>query len=171
MILTRFAVMAVLTFFLNAWVWSVLYHGQMWYAWATMPGTFLHEGAHFLFAEMLDGNPPTFSIWPTWDANGNMDSMGHITFYPNYYNAAVVGLAPLLLAPMAAFFVALAARTLNPLKIIGWCYLAVCSWQSCRPSPADLDVHGFYGSYLYAAPLLVFVVYATYRVTRYTLKV
>jgi hypothetical protein len=171
MIQVRFMLLALATFYLNGLVWSTLQHGQGWYALVTLPGTFLHEAVHYLFALALDGNPGTFSIIPTWDAAGNMQSMGHITFYPNWYNSAIVGLSPVLLAPMAALFIALAARTLNPLKVAGWCFLAVCAWQSCTPSSADLDVHGFYGSYLFALPLLAFSAWATYRVTRYILKI
>ncbi len=171
MIQVRFILLAIATFYLNELVWSALQHGQGVYALVTLTGKFLHEPAHYLFALVLAGRPETFSIIPTWDSDGNMNSMGHITFYPNWYNAAIVGLAPVLLVPATALFIALAARTLNPLKVAGWCFLAVCSWQSCRPSSADLDVHGFYISYLFALPLLAFSAWATYRVTRYILKI
>lgn len=171
MILIRFALYAALTFVVNAWVYQTLYHGQIMYAITTLPGTFLHESMHYIMAVFLNGSPPTFSVLPTFDMNGNMLTMGHITYHPNWYNAAIVGMAPLLLAPMTAFFVALAARTMNPLKVLGWCYLAACAWQSCRPSDADFDTNGYPGSWLFAVPFLLASFYVTYRVTRATLRV
>lgn len=171
MILARFFGLTFLTFFLNELVRMSLYFGHEWYAFVTLPGTFLHEAAHYIFAWALDGDPGEFSIVPTYNLAGKMETMGHITFYPNSYNAALVGLAPLLLIPLGALFIAMAARSTNLLKIILWCFMAVCAWHSCRPSRADLDVHGFIGSYLYAAPVLVIAAWLTYKVTRYILKI
>ena len=77
------------------------------YAVVTLPGTFLHELAHYVAAATLNGHPGNFNLVP----NGN--TLGSVTFRPNWYNAATVGLAPLLLAPLTVFFAAITARSNN----------------------------------------------------------
>jgi hypothetical protein len=113
--------------------WPMLY----WFV--TLPGTVLHEFMHFFTALLLQGSPSGFSVWPTWDAHGEMQTMGHVLFHANWYNAAFVGLAPLMLAPFGVAFLYLAS-------ICSWrtalffFYCAVCAWASLVPSPQDFSI-------------------------------
>jgi len=168
-ILARFAIICVLTFLLGHSM-TALFYSQWLAAIVTLPGTFLHEGAHYLVSALLDGRPEGFSVWPTFDANGNMDTLGHIYSHDNWYNDAAVGTAPLLLMPGTFALCALAARTLNPLKIALFSWFAACAWLSSTPSPQDLSIH-YPQSWFVAIPFLLVVTYLTYRWTRALLKV
>ncbi len=106
--------------------------------WAVLlPGTFMHELAHYGFALLLGGSPDTFSILPSW-SNGSMSSLGHITYYPNWYNAATVGLAPLLVAP-AGFWLCLVGARMGVIGNALTVWAAACSMYSCIPSDVDLQ--------------------------------
>ena len=100
------------------------------YALVTLPGTFFHELAHYLTAAAMGGHPSNFTLAPTAEA------LGSVQFYPTAMNAASVGLAPLLLAPLTFVFVARAAQTWSPI----WLYLSGCSWVACTPSPQDFTI-------------------------------
>ena len=129
-------------------------HSQVLYAVITLPGTFLHEAAHYLAALWLQGNPTGFSIIPTW-SNGQMRTMGHVLFEPTNLNAATVGLAPYLLFFPACFFIALAARCKIQWMVL-WCYVAACGFASLTPSSQDWQIamsHPF--SFILAIPLFV----------------
>lgn len=120
-----------------------------WLYWAvTIPGTFLHESAHWIFAWALQGNPTSFSIIPTLQGDptifeilftkkGNaIQSLGHVMFYPNWYNAATVGLAPLLLGVLGIYTTTLSS-TRKLWKTIPLGYAAACCFASMWPSGAD----------------------------------
>jgi hypothetical protein len=74
-----------------------------------LPGTILHEGAHWIAAFLLNGQPGSFSIWPKRLENGNW-LLGAVTIKNlTWYNGLFIGLAPLvsfifllLLAPQYA---------------------------------------------------------------------
>jgi hypothetical protein len=141
----------VVAVFLLAQALPRYFHNLM-VQWAiTIPGTFLHEMAHYGYALLMDGNPETFSIFPTWDSRGVMDSLGHITFYPNWWNAWSVGLAPFMVLPAGIWLMLFGSRLnifVNALCI----WAAACSFYGCMPSDVDIS-----GSYPYPASLLVAV--------------
>ena len=124
------------------------------YWFVTLPGTFLHELAHYVMALLLNGQPSGFSILPTWE-NGSMASLGHVLSVPTWYNAAPVSLAPLLLFPLTLFFVWRAAYSTQATHTLAWLYFGVCAWSSCVPSSQDFSVAWSYPlSFLFAFVLL-----------------
>ena len=170
MILARFAALLAVTFFLSRTL--PLYYSNQWIMlFLGLPGTILLEGAHWFAALLLQGNPSTFSILPTFDGYGNMQTLGHIEFHPNWYNAATVSLAPFLLMPLTFFIAALSARTLNPIWIFFGLWFAAAGWLASTPSPQDFSIANSAPiSWLIALPLLLCASYVTYLVTRRTLK-
>lgn len=118
---------AGLTCFIGQWFSQDAARSMWLYALVTVPGTALHELAHYTAAALTNGNPSGFSLIP------QAGSLGRVYVQPNWYNAALIGLAPLLLAPLTFLTVALAARA----KLFGMLlmsYLAACSWAACVPS-------------------------------------
>lgn len=171
MIIVKFVLFAIATFWLSLTL-PQYYHNQWLMMFLELPGTFLHEGAHWIVAGMLDGNPGTFSIWPTFDATGRMQTLGHVSFSPNWYNAASACVAPFLLMPLTFLILAMTARTLNPIKIFFGLWFAATGWLSSTPSPQDFAIANSYPlSWLFAIPVLLGLTYVTYRVTRKTLGV
>jgi len=72
------------------WLFSVL----------VLPGTLAHETCHLLLGLLLNGQPARFNLWPRRDGNGWI--MGSVSFGNlRWYNAFFIGMAPLLLLPLA----------------------------------------------------------------------
>lgn len=157
MIKIKFALILAITFVIAQYLQSTAYSLSL-YALVTLPGTFLHELAHFLSALVFDGRPGNFNLIPS----GN--TLGSVTFHPNWYNAAIVAMSPFLLAPLTALFAALAARSNNPLKIAGGGYLAACSWVACVPSPQDFKIAMVPTSWPLALVILGFTTWLVYRI-------
>jgi len=60
-----------------------------------LPGTFIHEGMHWLAAFLCNGQPASFSVWPKRLENGNW-LLGAVTIrHLTWYNGLFIGLAPL----------------------------------------------------------------------------
>ena len=75
-------------------------HAGMWiFALVALPGTALHELSHFFVALVLGGSPSFPSLLPTRTERGWR--MGHVQFRAGHLRAMFVGMAPLLLAPLA----------------------------------------------------------------------
>jgi len=104
------------------------------YALITAPGTFFHESMHWLTAAALHGNPGSMHLIPSGDA------LGYVAVEPNWYNAATIGAAPLVLAPFAGLFLGLATSAGFSWKAPLYLYLACCSWAACIPSGADWEI-------------------------------
>ena len=61
-----------------------------------LPGTLAHEGAHWIVAFLLNGQPGSFSVWPKKLENGNW-VLGSIAMQNlTWYNGIFIGLAPLV---------------------------------------------------------------------------
>ena len=72
------------------WVFSLL----------VLPGTFAHESCHFLLGLLLNGQPASFTLMPRRDGRGWV--MGSVAFtHLRWYNCFFIGMAPLLLLPLA----------------------------------------------------------------------
>jgi hypothetical protein len=165
MIKLKFILVLVITFMIAQYLGQTAY-SLLLYSAVTLPGTFLHELAHYLTAAAMGGSPGNFSLLPS----GN--TLGSVTFHPNWYNAASVALAPLLLAPMTAFFAAISARSNNPSQILLGGYFSACSWVACTPSPQDFSIAlSWPSSWPFAALFLGLTTYFVYRVVRVSLKV
>lgn len=154
----KFFLVLIVTFWLNQWFTG---DGYRFYTLATFPGTFLHESAHWVFAAALEGHPSNFNLVPS----GN--TMGSINFHPNWYNAAAVGWAPLLLMPMTAFFAALTAR-MSLVWAPAWAYITACSWEASTPSPQDYSIAlSVPTSWPLGAVILLIATWSVIRVARY----
>ena len=141
-----------------------------WVGWlVTIPGTFLHELAHFGFALLLGAQPEEFSIIPSF-YDGAMVSYGHITFSPSWWNAATICLAPLLVAPASVWLVVVSARAplvTKPLFIWG----AAAGFYSAAPSSVDWAVAvQFPLSFVPAFFILIFSCHIWWRLIRYELR-
>ncbi len=109
----------------------------MWlYALVALPGTLMHELAHFVVALLLRAQPEFPSLVPTRMQGGWR--MGSVAFRAGPVRAAPIALAPLLLFPLAWWWaVAIMPR-------FTWPWLAAAAWiagallSACLPSPADL---------------------------------
>ena len=108
----------------------------MWiYALVALPGTALHEFSHYLVALVLGGSPAFPSLLPTRTEKGWR--LGHVQFRAGHLRAMFVGVAPLLLAPLAGWWaVALLAPASWPLYVLhAWVVAALL--QACWPSATD----------------------------------
>lgn len=111
-------------------------HAGMWvYALVALPGTAVHELSHYLLALCLDGAPSFPALLPTRTATGWR--MGQVQFRVGHVRALFVGLAPLLLAPLAGWWaVALLAHATWPMYLLhAWVTAALL--QACWPSWTD----------------------------------
>ena len=114
--------------------WALLYALLAW------PGTFLHELSHWLMALILGGQPTSLSIVPVRTERGwRLGSVGIRRV--RWFNALPIGLAPLLLAPLAALALVHAARV-DAASWMHWAllYVATSAAVSCLPSFVDWKV-------------------------------
>lgn len=130
----KLIVIACSTFMISRWFSDDASSSIGFYALVTLPGTFAHELMHYLAALLTDGRPHGFSLIPS----GN--TLGSVQVYVNWYNAALIGLAPLLLAPLTLLIVAIAAKAKSLIKMLALSYVAACCWVACIPSAADLSI-------------------------------
>jgi hypothetical protein len=108
----------------------------MWiYALVALPGTALHELSHYAVALVLGGAPSFPSLLPTRTEKGWR--LGHVVFRSGYFRSMFVGMAPLLLAPLAWWWaVTLFAPASWPLYALhAWIVAALL--QACWPSRTD----------------------------------
>ena len=108
----------------------------MWiYALVALPGTVLHEFSHFVVALCLGASPTFPSLVPTRADKGWR--LGEVRFRPGYLRSMFVGMAPLLLAPLAWWWaVTLLAPAAWPLYALhAWIVAALL--QACWPSKTD----------------------------------
>ena len=115
---------------------SLSRHAGMWvYALVALPGTALHEFSHFLVALVLGGQPTFPSLLPT--KTGETWRLGEVRFRPGYLRSMFVGMAPLLLAPLAWWWaVSLLAPASWPLYALhAWVVAALV--HACWPSKTD----------------------------------
>src|SRR5688572_29199551 len=72
------------------------------FALLVLPGTTLHEVAHWLVAVLSNGRPHAPSVIPNFA--GRRWTLGEVVIAnPTWYNRAPIALAPLLLLPLAYF--------------------------------------------------------------------
>lgn len=156
----------MLTIVLVAWISNLLpqiFDGG-WLGWAvTVPGTILHELAHYVYALILNGRPGSFSIFPTVVDGGKMDSYGHITFMPNFWNAATVVMAPILAIPASVFLMVFGSSR-SPLVNFLCIWAASVGFYSAEPSRADWSIAFAYPlSFVFAVPILLFSIWVWYK--------
>lgn len=111
-------------------------HAGMWiYAVVALPGTAVHELAHFVVAFVLGARPSFPSLIPVRTEGGWR--LGEVRFRPGRLRAMFVGLAPILLAPIALWW------AMTMLVHVSWPLYAFHVWivaallSACWPSKAD----------------------------------
>lgn len=119
------------------------------YALTTLPGTILHELAHYIVAMCFSADPGNFNIIP------DGEKLGSVTFYPTSVNAASVALAPFLLVPLVFKLAVIGARTNSILLIVGIVYVCACAWTACLPSSQDWQIALSYPTSLPIASIML----------------
>jgi len=106
---------------------------------AILPGTFCHELCHLCVGGLLNGKPARFTLLPRRE--GTTWVMGSVAFaHVRWYNAFFLGLAPLLLLPVAWAMLTWRLRgasfawgeLLWAYAIANLVYAALPSWQDLR---------------------------------------
>lgn len=76
-------------------------HAGLLFFLAAWPATFAHELTHLLLGWLTNGQPSGLHLWPRRGARGYV--LGAVTCNNvRWYNGLLIGLAPLLLLPLAA---------------------------------------------------------------------
>lgn len=107
---------------------------------SNLPGTIMHELAHFVIALLLGGHPTGFSIWPI--RQHNRWQLGSVTARLTTLSALPTALAPLLWLP-AGYALLLNRQSLagDSLQLLSAIYLAVYLCLSAAiPSWQDMKV-------------------------------
>lgn len=160
----KFGLVFMLTLVIGQWFANDAARSVGFYALVTVPGTFMHELMHWAAAAVTQGDPHGFSIIPTGD------TLGHVLVRPNWYNATIIALAPLLLAPLTMFVMVIAARS-GPLKLVLFSYFAACCWAACIPSGADFSIAASYPtSWLFGVIMVALIGWATLFTSLHLLK-
>lgn len=105
-----------------------------------LPGTLCHESCHWLVGQLLNAQPVHFTVLPRREGHGFV--LGAVAFrHLRWYNAFFVGMAPLLLLPLAY---GLLLWRLGSQPTLGWpeaallfllanlVFAALPSWQDLR---------------------------------------
>ena len=81
-----------------------------------LPGTICHELCHWVLGKVLNGHPVRFTVIPRREGRGYV--LGSVSFANlRWYNSFFIGLAPLLMLPMAY---ALLVWRLGRHPVMGW---------------------------------------------------
>lgn len=114
---------------------------------------------HYLVAFLTGGQPDKFNLSPKKTADGGY-VLGYVTFIPAWYNAPIIGLAPLLLVPLG-FAAYLSGVDGGLVEKLGWGIAAGTCLNGSVPSRTDLSfiirypawllISGFAG-FLYFSP-------------------
>ncbi|WLT31002.1 hypothetical protein [Geothrix sp. PMB-07] len=106
-----------------------------------LPGTLCHEACHWLVGKLLNGDPARFTVLPRREGHGFV--LGSVALRNlRWYNAFFVGMAPLLLVPLAAL---LLLWRLRSQPVFGWAelgfvFLAANLLFAALPSWADVRI-------------------------------
>lgn len=109
------------------------------YALLVLPGTLLHEAAHWGVGALTGARPGALSMLPAKSADGRRWTLGAVGFRRiSWFNALPIALAPLVLAPLALLLGGLSLA----LPAADWrhwagLYAATAVALSCLPSRSD----------------------------------
>ena len=126
-----------------------------------IPGTFLHETAHFLVGFLLNARPTSFTLFP--HKSGDAYVMGSVGFKNiKFYNAMPSAMAPLLLLVVGFYF---NRWFFANVQLSIWTYFAYIILQTiiienALPSSTDFKVafSNIFGVLLYAILLVAVLV-------------
>lgn len=117
-----------------------------------LPATLLHEGSHWLVAWVSGARPSRFSVWPRRE--GRRIVLGEVAIArPTWLTRGLVGLAPLLLLPIAAYVLLHLRAPTEPAMHALQVYLLASLVYGAIPSLSDLKlaVRGLPGALLLLA--------------------
>lgn len=114
-----------------------------------LPATFFHELAHFTISFFTLGRPKKISLLPRRSEKGWV--LGYVESHNlNWINGSLITLAPLLLLPLAFFYLELSASEENLLFIFLKGYVIANLILGMTPSPTDFKI-------AFKHPLMIFV--------------
>jgi len=108
---------------------------------AAFPATLAHELMHLFVGLLTFGQPSGLRLIPARRASGY--ALGSVTCHNvRWYNGLFIGLAPLLLLPLALVLLLWRAHTGATLDVIelGWSYTIACLVYASLPSWQDLRI-------------------------------
>lgn len=139
-------------------------YSSMWLsAFMNIPGTFLHESAHFAVGWLLNACPTSFTLIPHKSEDGGY-VMGSVGFRnTRFYNALPSALAPLMLLPIGFYFNRwyFAHVQVTILNYIAYIFIQTVLIENAIPSSTDFKVGFSYplGLLLYGVIGVLAVVY------------
>ena len=101
----------------------------------SLPVTVAHELTHLLAGLLSNGRPSRLRLWPRRSAHGFV--LGSVTCNNvRWYNGLIIGLAPLLLLPVAATVLLWRVRVGAGLALaeLPWVYLIACLAHASLPA-------------------------------------
>ncbi len=111
------------------------------FALLVLPGTVLHELAHWAMALLCNGRPRAPSVVPNF--TGKRWTLGYVIVdHPTWYNRPLIALAPLLLLPLAYLGYRYEVRPLFWWEWRRWLilYVVAMTLASALPSKEDLQM-------------------------------
>jgi hypothetical protein len=127
-----------------------LRHRFLLFSLLSLPGTAIHEGMHFLLALLFCARPVSVNLVPRRE--GNSYVMGYVACSQmHWYNAIFVGLAPLLMLPLALWTAQWRLEHWAGFRFdeLAWVYLVGSMVHGCLPSTQDIKIS------LYSWPLFL----------------
>lgn len=129
----------VLLILVGVLVISLSRYAGMWiYALVALPGTLMHELAHFLVAALLGARPSFPALLPV--RTERSWRLGSVSFRAGRLRSMPIALAPLLLLPLALWWAAAFVHTASwPLYGVH-VWIAAALLQASLPSKTDLKL-------------------------------
>lgn len=132
--------------------------GRLWlFVPLVLPATLLHEGSHWIVAWLSGARPARFRVWPRRE--GRRIVLGEVAIANgSWLTRGLVGLAPLLLLPLAALGFLHAPPAATPAMQALQVYLLASLLYGALPSSSDLRLalRGLPGALLLLALLGAF---------------
>lgn len=103
------------------------------------PGVLVHELSHAFTAAILGAQPEPMNLVPKKEVDGSW-TLGSVVFYPRWWNAGFVALAPMYILPALAWalYSHLANGSITEILVGG--YLIACLAWGAIPSRADWSI-------------------------------
>lgn len=103
------------------------------------PGVLVHELSHAFTAGILGGHPEPMKLVPRKEKDGSW-TMGSVVFYPTWWNAGFVALAPMYILPALGWLLYTHLANGSLLEILVGGYLIACLAWGSIPSRADWQI-------------------------------
>ena len=158
LISSRFVLIVLVLFLIH--LKMMTYSSMFLTALVNIPGTFLHETAHFTVGLLLNAKPTSFSLFPV--KQGDAYVTGSVGFSNlHFYNALPSAIAPLRLLPVGYFFdkYFFDREHITVIGYIVYVLLQTIIIENALPSSADFKI-GFGNLFGVAFYILIFFVVA-----------